>query len=75
MAATPGTTTDRDRLPGRAGLNPSRTGWTTADAIANELPSFRGARPEFGTLMIGVNDWVQGVEPDVFQCPFHTVAG
>jgi lysophospholipase L1-like esterase len=50
--------------------NPSRTGWTTADAIANELPLFRAARPEFGTLMIGVNDWVQSVEPDVFRARF-----
>lgn len=47
--------------------NPSRTGWTTADAIEHELPVFRGARPGFGTLMIGVNDWVQGVEPDAFR--------
>jgi lysophospholipase L1-like esterase len=47
--------------------NPSRTGWTTADAIAHELPVFRAARPEFATLMLGVNDWVQGVEPDVFR--------
>ena len=50
--------------------NPSRTGWTTADAIANELPLFRAARPELATLMIGVNDWVQGVEPDVFRSRF-----
>src|SRR5690242_20559479 len=50
--------------------NPSRTGWTTEDAIAHELPLFRAARPGFGTLMIGVNDWVQGVEPDVFRARF-----
>ena len=47
--------------------NPSRTGWTTADAIEQELPVFRAARPDFATLMIGVNDWVQGVEPGVFR--------
>lgn len=47
--------------------NPSRTGWTTQDAIENELPLFRAARPDFGTLMIGVNDWVQGVAPEVFR--------
>ena len=50
--------------------NPSRTGWTTADALENELPLFRAAKPEFGTLMIGVNDWVQGVEPKVFRDRF-----
>ena len=47
--------------------NPSRTGWTTQDAIENELPLFRAARPNFATLMIGVNDWVQGVAPEVFR--------
>ena len=47
--------------------NPSRTGWTTADAIENELPVFRAAKPDFGTLMIGVNDWVQGVAPELFR--------
>jgi len=47
--------------------NPSRTGWTTKDAIENELPVFRAARPDFATLMIGVNDWVQEVEPASFR--------
>jgi acyl-CoA thioesterase I len=47
--------------------NPSRTGWTTLDAIERELPVFRAAQPDFATLMIGVNDWVQGVEPAVFR--------
>jgi lysophospholipase L1-like esterase len=47
--------------------NPSRTGWTTADAIEKELPLFRAARPDFATLMLGVNDWVQGVEPALFR--------
>ncbi|HEY2801462.1 MAG TPA: SGNH/GDSL hydrolase family protein [Chthoniobacterales bacterium] len=47
--------------------NPSRTGWTTQDAIEQELPLFRAARPGFGTLMLGANDWVQGVEAEVFS--------
>lgn len=47
--------------------NPSRTGWTTQDAIEKELPLFRAAQPDFATLMIGVNDWVKGVEPAVFR--------
>jgi lysophospholipase L1-like esterase len=47
--------------------NPSRTGWTTADAIEYELPSFRKARPNFATLMLGANDWVQGVEETTFR--------
>lgn len=47
--------------------NPARTGWTTRDAIEKELPSFRAAQPDFGTFMLGVNDWVQGVELAVFR--------
>lgn len=47
--------------------NPARTGWTTEDAIERELPAFRAAKPEFGTLMLGVNDWVQAVGPAVFR--------
>jgi lysophospholipase L1-like esterase len=47
--------------------NPARTGWTTRDAIEKELPLFRAARPDFGTFLLGVNDWVQGVEPVIFR--------
>ncbi len=47
--------------------NPARTGWTTRDAIEMELPLFRAAQPDFGTFMLGVNDWVQGVEPAIFR--------
>ena len=47
--------------------NPSRTGWTTEDAIEKELPVFRAARPDFATLMLGVNDWVQGVDAETFR--------
>lgn len=42
--------------------NPSRTGWTTQDLIDNELPIFDSSAPTFATLLIGVNDWVQGVD-------------
>lgn len=47
--------------------NPSRTGWTTKDAITHELPAFHAARPDFGTLMLGVNDWAQGVDEKTFR--------
>ncbi len=48
-------------------VNPARTGWTTAEAIAHELAPFRASRPDFGTLMLGVNDCVQGVEAAPFR--------
>src|SRR4029434_6096093 len=47
--------------------NPARTGWTTQEAIERELPLFRAAKPDFGTLMIGVNDWVQAVDAATFR--------
>ena len=47
--------------------NPARTGWTTQDAIERELPAFRAAEPDFATLMIGVNDWVQAVDGATFR--------
>ena len=47
--------------------NPSHTGWTSVDALQREVPLFRAARPDFATLQIGVNDWVQGASPDAFR--------
>jgi acyl-CoA thioesterase-1 len=50
--------------------NPSRTGWTTQDAIDRELPVFLQSKPGFATLQIGVNDWVQGVDEETFRQRF-----
>ena len=50
--------------------NPSVTGWTTQQAIDRELPVFLKAKPNFATLLIGVNDWVQGVDPEAFRKNF-----
>ena len=47
--------------------NPSKTGWTSQQAIDEELPVFAAARPTFATLLIGVNDWVQGVDATQFR--------
>ena len=47
--------------------NPSRTGWTAQQAIDAELPVWRAARPEFASVQIGVNDWVQGIDARTFQ--------
>jgi lysophospholipase L1-like esterase len=47
--------------------NPSRTGWTTADAIEHELPLFRAAGRILARSWSGVNDWVQGVAPQLFR--------
>jgi len=50
--------------------NPSRTGWTTKEAIDHELPVFVRARPNFATLQIGVNDWVQAISEETFRKRF-----
>ena len=50
--------------------NPSVTGWTTKDAIDKELPKFIRSNPNFATLLIGVNDWVQGVDETTFRNRF-----
>jgi lysophospholipase L1-like esterase len=50
--------------------NPSVTGWTTQQAIDRELPVFLKEKPNFATLLIGVNDWVQGVDAEKFRKNF-----
>lgn len=47
--------------------NPSVTGWTTQQALEEELPIYDQANPDFSTLLIGVNDWVQGVSVADFR--------
>ena len=46
--------------------NPSITGWTSQQAIDEELPEYNNSHPTFATLQIGVNDWVQGVDVHTF---------
>ena len=57
-------------LPVDLVANPSRTGWTTQQAIDRELPIFIKAEPNFATLQIGVNDWVQGADEETFRKRF-----
>lgn len=53
--------------------NPARSGWTTKDLIENELPLFEIYKPDFTTLLIGVNDWVQGVPAEEFRKNFSHI--
>lgn len=41
-------------------------GYTSADVIDDELPPLAGLRPDFVTLLIGVNDVVQGVSEETY---------
>ena len=47
--------------------NPSVTGWTSQQALEGEVPEFEASDATFVTLLIGVNDWVQGVDADTFH--------
>lgn len=47
--------------------NPGQTGWTTRTAIERELPVVEKERPNLITILIGVNDLVQGVPGETFQ--------
>ncbi len=55
--------------------NPSVTGWTTEQLIAEELPVFEASRPTFATLLIGVNDWVRGVSVPDFADRLAAIVG
>ena len=55
--------------------NLGRNGWTTQNLIDYELPVLRTMRPDVVTLLIGTNDWVQGVDEKIFQKNFHEILG
>lgn len=46
--------------------NPARNGFSSQDLIDNELPLLKKLKPNFVTLLIGVNDWVRGVPKETF---------
>ena len=47
--------------------NPARSGWTTQNVIDSELKVFNEQKIDFATLLIGVNDWVQGIDKETFH--------
>jgi lysophospholipase L1-like esterase len=47
--------------------NPAVNGFTTDDLIQHELPLARHLRPDFVTILIGVNDLVRGKTPNRYQ--------
>ena len=55
------------KIPVKLVANPSRTGYTTQNLIDKELPVFEKSSPGFATLLIGVNDWVRGVDEKTFE--------
>lgn len=47
--------------------NPAVTGYTTDQLISEELPVFDKLKPTFVTILIGVNDYVQGRSSQQFS--------
>ena len=47
--------------------NPAVDGYTTRNVISEELPRLDGLRPHFATLLVGVNDVLQGVSEDEYR--------
>jgi lysophospholipase L1-like esterase len=64
-----------ERLRAADGPEPSLTlvanlgvnGFTSRDVIDRELPSLDALRPQFASLLVGVNDVVQGVPAGVYR--------
>jgi acyl-CoA thioesterase-1 len=48
-------------------------GFTSADLIREELPALDELRPEFATVLIGVNDVVQGVPAETYEANVITI--
>lgn len=46
--------------------NPARTGWTTDDALHQELPQLAQSNATVVTVLVGVNDQVQGASAEEF---------
>ncbi len=55
--------------------NLGHNGWTSRDLIDGELPLLQVLKPDYVTLLIGVNDWVQGVDARLFQQHVEYILG
>ena len=47
--------------------NLGQNGWTAKDLIEYQLPVFNKIHPDYVSLLIGTNDWVQGVDAHIFE--------
>ena len=47
--------------------NPAVNGFTTLDLIRDELPYLERVEPDFVTILVGVNDLVQGRPPERYR--------
>jgi len=61
---------NKEGIPIELIANPSVTGYTTQQLIEQELPLLKKSKVDFVTLLIGVNDWVRGVDTAMFTQNF-----
>jgi len=69
LVAALGPATPRLELVANLGVN----GYTSADLIRDELPTLADLDPGFATVLIGVNDVVQGVPAAVYVANVTTI--
>jgi lysophospholipase L1-like esterase len=53
--------------------NPAVNGFTTLDLIEHELPHLSRIKPDLVTILIGVNDLVQGRTPDQYRASLKEI--
>ena len=53
--------------------NPAVNGYTTLDLIRDELPLVERLQPDLVSVLIGVNDLVQGRSPDQYRDSLRTI--
>ncbi len=61
-------------IPFQLLANPARNGFSTQQLIEEELPLLNTLKPEVVTVLIGVNDWVRGVDAATFKKNLLTIA-
>jgi len=71
LVAALGTTAPTLELVANLGVN----GYTSADLARDELPALAELEPEFVTVLIGVNDVVQGVPIETYESTVVTILG
>lgn len=69
LVAALGTTAPTLQLAANLAVN----GYTSADVVREELPALAGLEPEFVTVLIGVNDVVQGVPIETYESTVATI--
>ena len=69
LVAALGTGSPSLELVANLGVN----GYTSADLIRDELPALDDLDPDFATVLIGVNDVVQGVAPHTYEPNVTTI--